>query len=223
MILGSMGRRKKPDMTPGDAGDESVQDTKEPAGESAVTEGSEPLAEDVAVQAEAAPGTGEQPATEVEDYHDRYLRLAAEFDNFRKRSAREFGNLVIAAERDLIGDLTEVLDNFERALNADHKGESAEEFAKGVALIRDQLWDVLGRRGLKRMEALGSPFDPEAHDALLRMPSEEYDEGVVAQEVSPGYRLGEKVLRHAKVIVSQGKPPAGIGGEGENEPPEQES
>ena len=133
------------------------------------------------------------------------MRLVAEFDNFRKRSAREFGDLVISAERDLIGDLTGVLDNFERALNADHQGESVDEFAKGVALIRDQFWNVLERRGLKRMEALGNPFDPEAHDALMRMPSDEYDEGLVAQEVSAGYRLGEKVLRHAKVIVSQGR------------------
>jgi molecular chaperone GrpE len=156
---------------------------------------------------------GEAPAMEekgaeptAEDWHDRYLRLAAEFDNFRKRSAREFGTVVANAERDLITQLTEVLDNLERAVNADHKGESVEEFAKGVALIRDQLWDVLGRRGLTKMETVGSAFDPEAHDALMRTPSEEHDEGIIVQEVSPGYRLNEKVLRHAKVIVSQGRP-----------------
>lgn len=199
MILGSMGKRKKPkDMAEENATerDETIEVTDDgPAEES----GKAPeTAEETEAQVEGR-------AEEAEDWHDRYLRLVAEFDNFRKRSAREFGNLVVSAERELIGDLTEVLDNFERALNADHKGESVDDFAKGVALIRDQLWDVLGRRGLKRMEALGEPFDPEAHDALMRMPSDEYDEGIVAQEVAPGYQLGDKVLRHAKVIVSQGK------------------
>ncbi len=142
-----------------------------------------------------------------EEWHDRYLRLVAEFDNFRKRSAREFGDLIRNAERELIGELTEVLDNLDRALNQDQNGESIDELAKGINLIRDQLWTAMGKRGLERMEALGLPFDPEAHDAMMRMPSDEHNEGCVAQEISPGYRLGDRVLRHAKVIVSQGKQP----------------
>ncbi len=199
MILGSMGRKKKPEDKADDAAerDTEVQVT---------INGGEPEADDAATE-----------AAESEDWHDRYLRLVAEFDNFRKRSAREFGNLVVSAERDLIGDLTQVLDNFERALKSDHQGESVDEFARGVTQIRDQLWDILGRRGLKRMEALGTPFNPEAHDAMMRMPSDEYDEGIVAQEVSPGYQLGEKILRHAKVIVSQGRAPADGGNAEDNE------
>jgi len=200
VIFRSMGKRNKPDEAAEDKAAAQAQDS----GEIKVTvNGAEN--EPVAAEQEEAKSSDAETPTESEDWHDRYLRLVAEFDNFRKRSAREFGNLVVSAERELIGDLTEVLDNFERALNADHKGESVDEFAKGVALIRDQLWTVLGKRGLKRMEAQGTPFNPEAHDALMRMPSDEYDEGIVAQEVSPGYQLGEKVLRHAKVIVSQGK------------------
>jgi len=200
MKLGSMGRRKKPEEAAEDIAED--RDT----GEVKVTvNGAETAPVDVSENTEDTVASSDQQNAESEDWHDRYLRLVAEFDNFRKRSAREFGNLVVSAERELIGDLTEVLDNFERALKSDHKGESVEEFAKGVTLIRDQLWDVLGRRGLKRMEALGTPFNPEAHDALMKMPSDEYDEGIVAQEVSSGYQLGEKVLRHAKVIVSQGK------------------
>lgn len=148
------------------------------------------------------------------DWQDRYLRLAAEFDNFRKRTAREFGDLIRGAERDLIAELTEVLDNLGRAVEADHKGESVEEFAKGVALIRDQLTKVLKDRGLERMESVGQPFDPGAHDALMRMPSDQHHEGIVMQEVTPGYRLGDKVLRHAKVIVSQGAPQSGEEAEG---------
>lgn len=141
----------------------------------------------------------------AEDWHDRYLRLAAEFDNYRKRSARDFGELVRNAERDLMAEVTEVLDNFGRALDTDHKGESVAHFAKGMAQIREQLWTALAKRGLERMETIGTPFDPSQHDAMVRMPSDKFAEGIVMKEVSPGYRLGDKVLRYAKVVVSQGK------------------
>lgn len=157
----------------------------------------------------AAPsaGSGAETTTAASDgdWKDRYLRLAAEWDNFRKRSARDFGELIRTAERELIAELTEVLDNLGRALSADHKNQSADDLAKGVALIRDQMWTVLEKRGLERMATVGGAFNPEEHDAMMHMPSEEHPEGMVAQEVSAGYRLGGKVLRHAKVIVSQGK------------------
>ena len=165
---------------------------------------------DIAQEAEPtpAPVAEELESTPADDWRDRYLRLAAEFDNFRKRSAREFGDLVRNAERELIGDLTEILDDFVRALDADHKGESVEHFAQGVAQIKSKLWSVLEKRGLERLSTVGKPFNPEEHDALMRMPSEEYDEGVVMQEIAPGYKLGGKILRHAKVVVSQGLAPS---------------
>ncbi|MBD3299534.1 MAG: nucleotide exchange factor GrpE [candidate division Zixibacteria bacterium] len=163
---------------------------------------------DVAAEAtesdESTESTQSTSDAETPDWQDRYLRLAAEFDNFRKRSAREFGDVVRNAERELISDLTEVLDNLDRALKADHKGESVDDFARGFDLIREQFRSVLEKRGLKRMETVGEPFNPEAHDALMRMPSDEHEEGRIVQEVSPGYYLGERVLKHAKVIVSQG-------------------
>ena len=103
-----------------------------------------PIEDEATGSATADPESSARP--EEPDWQDRYLRLAAEFDNFRKRSAREFGDLVRNAERELIGDLTEVLDNLDRALKADHKGESVDEFAKGVALIREQFWRTLDKR-----------------------------------------------------------------------------
>jgi len=162
---------------------------------------------DIAPEAEAsqipeAPPSATEP---VDDWKDKCLRLAAEFDNYRKRSAREFGDLVRNAERDLIGDLTEVFDDFVRALESDHKAESAEQIVRGVSQIRSKFWTVLERRGLERLSTVGTPFNPEEHDALMRMPSDEYDEGTVMQEISPGYKLGGKILRHAKVVVSEGK------------------
>lgn len=152
-----------------------------------------------------APDSEPETTAPVDDWKDQYLRLAAEFDNFRKRSAREFGDLVRGAERDLISDLTEVLDDFVRALEADHKGESVEHFAKGVEQIKAKFWRALEKRGLERLKTMGSKFNPEEQDALMRMPSEEYDEGTVMQEIAPGYKFGGKILRHAKVVVSSGK------------------
>lgn len=163
---------------------------------------------DIAQEAEPtpAPVAGEQETRPTDDWRDQYLRLAAEFDNFRKRSAREFGDLIRNAERELIGDLTEVFDDFARAIETDHKGESVGQFAQGIEQIRAKFWSTLEKRGLERLVTVGTPFNPEEHDALMRMPSEEYDEGIVMQESSPGYKLGGKVLRHAKVVVSQGNP-----------------
>ncbi len=161
---------------------------------------------DIAQEADASQAPEAPPASDaVDDWKDKCLRLAAEFDNYRKRSAREFGDLVRNAERDLIGDLTEVFDDFVRALESDHKAESADQIVQGVSQIRSKFWSVLERRGLERSSTVGTPFNPEEHDALMRMPSDEYDEGIVMQEISPGYKLGGKILRHAKVVVSQGK------------------
>lgn len=155
-------------------------------------------------EADAAAVPGDETPPE-EDWRDRYLRLAAEFDNFRKRSAREFESVIRNAEGDLIAELTDVLDNLDRAVDGDHKGESAAEFAQGIAMIRDQLRKTLERRGLERMETVGREFDPLSHDALMRTTSDEHDEGVITQEVAPGYTLKGKVLRHAQVVVSQGR------------------
>jgi molecular chaperone GrpE len=160
-----------------------------------------------AADTQAAPGTApaEEAAPAANDWKDKYLRLAAEWDNFRKRAAREFGDLVRGAERDLIGDLTEVFDDLVRAVGADHKGQSVEQFAQGVTQIQAKFWSTLEKRGLERLVTVGTPFNPEEHDAMMRLPSDEYDEGIVVQEISPGYRLGGKILRHARVVVSQGK------------------
>ena len=163
-----------------------------------------------AAEAAPIPPTESAPSESVpaaaEDWKDKYMRLAAEWDNYRKRAAREFGDLVRTAERDLIGDLTEVLDDLVRAVSADHKGQSVDQVTQGVAQIQSKFWSTLEKRGLERLVTVGTPFNPEEHDALMRLPSEEHDEGVVMQEISPGYRLGGKILRHAKVVVSQGKP-----------------
>jgi len=144
---------------------------------------------------------------EVALYKDRWMRLAAEFDNYKKRTAREFSTLVQSASEDVIRDLLPILDAVGRALDHSEEGDAESEgFQEGVKMIMEQFPRVLHNRNLKEIETVGQPFDPNVHEALMQMPSETYDVGLVADVVENGYRLGDKVLRPAKVVVSQGKP-----------------
>jgi molecular chaperone GrpE len=151
------------------------------------------------VDADVAPElTAEE---ELAEQNERYLRLAAEFDNYRKRTAREWQDRVRAANSELLYDLLDIVDNFERALAVDHE-ESA--YADGVRMILQQLQAQLEKRGVKEIPALGETFDPALHEALLYVASPEYDEGHVCQEIRRGYMLHERVLRVAQVAVSKG-------------------
>ena len=144
---------------------------------------------------------------EAEDYKDRLLRLAAEFDNYKKRTAREFEALVQSAGENIIRDLLPILDAVDRALVHSRDGQTdSEGFREGIKMIMEQLPKVLQNRNLSEIRPVGEPFDPNFHEALMQMPSEEHDAGLVAEVVEMGYQLGEKVLRPAKVVVSQGVP-----------------
>ncbi len=143
---------------------------------------------------------------EAEMYKERWMRLAAEFENYKKRRAREFEMLVESASEDVIRDLLPVLDGVGRALAHSENGDTESEgFQKGVKMIMEHFPRVLYNRNLKEIETVGKPFDPTVHEALMQVPSDIYDAGVVADEVEKGYCLGDKVLRPAKVVVSQGK------------------
>jgi len=135
---------------------------------------------------------------------ERFLRLAAEFDNYRKRTGREFSELIRGANSRLLRDLIDIVDNFERALQSNDSGGNAEAYRKGVGLIYNQLQDFLKREQVAPIETVGQPFNPDLHDALLQQESSEYDEGIIIQEVQKGYYLHDRVLRHARVIVSAG-------------------
>lgn len=143
---------------------------------------------------------------EAEMYKDRWMRLAAEFDNYKKRRAREFEALVQSASEDVIRDLLPILDGVGRALAHSENGDTdSEGFQEGIKMIMEQFPRVLYNRNLKEIESLGKPFDPTVHEALMQMPSETHDAGIVSDEIEKGYSLGDKVLRPAKVVVSQGK------------------
>ncbi len=144
----------------------------------------------------------EEQAKELED---RLLRLAAEFDNYRKRTAREFAYLIKNANERLILELLETLDNFQRALDSAKTSSDYENFHKGVALIYTHMKDLLSKEGLKEIEVIGKPFDPNFHEAVTQAESDKYDDGIVMEEISKGYLLNDRLLRASKVVVSKGR------------------
>ena len=140
---------------------------------------------------------------ERDELFDRLQRLAAEFDNYRKRSVREAAATLERANERLVKELLPVLDDLGRALEAaeEHEGAKLEE---GVRLVHRSLAGLLAREGLAEIETDGR-FDPHIHEALLSQPSEA-DEGDVIEVVQKGYKLGDRVLRPARVVVSAGPP-----------------
>ena len=137
--------------------------------------------------------------------NDRTLRLMAEFDNFRRRSAKEQLDLIETANGKLLEKLSEVQDNFERAFAAENKAKDLEAFEKGMQMIYNQFSKVLTDAGLEQIDPTGKEFDPNLHEALMQQPSETIPEGHVVTVFQKGYKLKNKILKTAKVIVSSGK------------------
>ena len=138
---------------------------------------------------------------ERDEYLDALQRLKAEFDNYRKRVARDQQELAARAHERLVKELVPILDDLERALEAASQHEEA-QLEEGVRLVHRSLGDLLTREGLTEVETAGK-FDPHTQEALLAQPSEE-EEGSVIQVLQKGYKLGDRVLRPARVVISQG-------------------
>ena len=138
---------------------------------------------------------------ERDEYLDALQRLKAEFDNYRKRVARDQQELAARAHERLVKELVPVLDDLERALEAMTQHEEA-KLEEGVRLVHRSLADLLAREGLVEVETDGK-FDPHTQEALLSQPSDE-EEGAVLEVLQKGYKLGDRVLRPARVVVSQG-------------------
>ena len=131
------------------------------------------------------------------------MRLAAEFDNYKKRTGREFTALVKNAGESLIAELLPILDNIERALQAPQTSEETRSFAQGFEMIRQQFLEKLEKAGMKEIAAEGTPFDPTRHEAVMAVENEDHPADTVINVVEKGYTLNEKVLRAAKVIVTR--------------------
>jgi len=142
----------------------------------------------------------------LKEREDRYLRLAAEFDNYKKRNARMYENMVQLSREGIIVPILDLVDNFERALDAAEKNSDFDSLKEGTRLIYQQVSDLLKKEGVEAIEAVGQKFDPNLHEAMMQVDSVEYPEGIIAQEMVRGYKMNGKVIRHSKVVVSRGQP-----------------
>ena len=150
----------------------------------------------------AAPESTDALQREKDALQDRLLRTAAEFDNYRKRMERERRDLAEYTAGEVLKDLLPIVDNFERALMLPVTAET-DAFRKGIELIHKQMLDLLKRRGIKPIEALGTDFDPNFHQAVIHEASATHRDGEVMEELQRGYLVGERLLRPAMVKVAK--------------------
>ena len=195
------------------AGDAQAESGTEPSAEAAAEQPAEAAADKPAEAAEQAADQAPESTESAEDVlkaelaaaNDRNLRLMAEFDNFRRRSAKEQLELIETANGKLLEKLSEVQDNFERAFASENKAKDLEAFEKGMQMIYNQFAKILTDAGLEQIDPTGAEFDPNCHEALMQQPSETVPEGHVVTVFQKGYKLKNKILKTAKVIVSSGK------------------
>jgi molecular chaperone GrpE len=150
------------------------------------------------------PPAPEEAARQAEEYLDHLRRLQAEFENFRKRTDRERSELHRRSISSLVGELLEVLDAFDRATHSDLAKTVPENYRQGIEMVQRMLCEILSRNGLKRIEAVGEPFDPNLHEALMQEETDEVPPGFVSSEITPGYLLHDSLLRPSAVKVSTG-------------------
>jgi molecular chaperone GrpE len=149
----------------------------------------------------------EPPSTEdqLREKEDQCLRLAAEFDNYKKRTARQFVSILESAQAEVIMELLTIQDNFERALQVENNEGDFADFKKGVELIFSQLADLLKKNGVEPFESVGEKFDPNYHEALMTVKTDDQEEGTIVEEFTKGYKFKDRILRHAKVSVAQAR------------------
>ncbi|MCR5021187.1 MULTISPECIES: nucleotide exchange factor GrpE [Ruminococcus] len=136
---------------------------------------------------------------ELADTKDKYLRLMAEYDNFRKRSAKERLDISASVKADTVADILPVLDNFERALGTETQDEA---YKQGIEMIFKQFTDAMAKLGIEAIDPVGEVFDPNIANAVNQIEDPELGENVVAQVFQKGYRIGDKVIRYAMVVVA---------------------
>ncbi|HSO32236.1 MAG TPA: nucleotide exchange factor GrpE [Labilithrix sp.] len=175
------------------AANDDAEETPPTSGQAAPAEPLDPLAE---AKAETA------------RFKEQWMRSAADFDNFRKRSRKELEDTRKAGREELLKDLLPVFDNLERAASSARPDADVAAIATGIKMVLKLFEDTLSRVGGKRIVAVGTPFDPNVHEAIAQVESAEHAAGTIAQEFVPGYQLGERLLRPAMVAVSKGPPSA---------------
>lgn len=176
------------------AQEDAAEGSEEEAPEKAASEGAA-MQEEI----EALKGQVEKLTGDLQEKKDRLLRLQADFDNFRRRSAKEREEISAVVTQNFCKDMLPLLDNFERAMAAETK--DVEAFQKGVEMIFTQFQEVLKKNGLEQIEAVGQKFDPNFHQAVMRVEDPEKEDDTVAQELQKGYMVKGRVIRPSMVQV----------------------
>jgi molecular chaperone GrpE len=140
---------------------------------------------------------------ELAEQKDKFIRLYAEFDNFKRRNAKERIEMMQTAGRDVIQSLLEVVDDFERAERQIAKSEDVDQIKKGIELIYSKFKNTLLSKGLKEMKSIGTEFNPDVHEAITEIDAPEEMKGKVVDEVEKGYTLNDKIIRFSKVVVGK--------------------
>lgn len=153
----------------------------------------------------AAPVTEKAVKPEEVDYKDKWMRTLAEYDNLKKRVAKERAELIQFSNKDIISQLLPIIDDFDRAHEAAKQHKHGEVFSKGVEMILNQLHKLLTDNGVEKVRSVGEKFDPHVHEALTTVETEDHPEDTVVEEISPGYTLNGRLLRAAKVKIAQNK------------------
>lgn len=197
---------------------EAVEDTQQQAPETDETRNGETSSDKVTEEATAEGDTlsadagafsnekkeeKPEPAAEIAEWKDKYLRLQAEFDNYRKRTLKEKMDLVQTGGRDVLLAMIPVRDDVQRAVKAMQKSDDLEALRAGVTLISQKFTEALKQKGVNEMDLLDKPFDPEECEAVAKFAAGEEKKGKVIDIVQTGYLLGDKVLRFAKVVVGE--------------------
>ena len=160
-----------------------------------------------AAETEAVEETEEQDAeklaAELEDLNQRFLRVAADFENYKRRTAQEKDDLLKYSNAKLMGELLPVLDNFQLALKSPGDSPEAQNVIKGVEMIYRQMVQALEQAGMSKIEAVGQPFDPKLHEAIMQVEDDSVPEDTVVEELRAGYMLKERVIRPSMVKVSK--------------------
>ena len=181
---------------------DEAEAAQEDAAEGSEEEAPEEAASEAAAmqeEIEALKGQVEKLTGDLQEKKDRLLRLQADFDNFRRRSAKEREEISAVVTQNLCKDMLPLLDNFERAMAAETK--DVEAFQKGVEMIFTQFQEVLKKNGLEQIEAVGQKFDPNFHQAVMRVEDPEREDDTVAQELQKGYMVKGRVIRPSMVQV----------------------
>ncbi len=165
--------------------------------------GNDKAAENSAAPAEATPELLAEVRAERDSYLDLARRERADFDNYRKRMEREMRQLKRESLANFLKDFFGPLDDLDRVLQESVKTHSFEALATGVRIMEENFWRTLAKAGVKKIDALGKPFDPNLHEAMVTMPSTDYPPGTVMEVYDHGYKLDEHVLRPARVVVSR--------------------